>query len=453
MKRVKKHKISIFVMILLFLIAICFGIFVYFRFCLLPKQVEIKSIESTYQDNKLQIVINTNKVMNIGHVYCAISEEKTKEYDFKKAKNNKCKYTLDLKDYYIYIGNDNGNVNEYKLSDFINKLIDLKSSVSNLYLAEGESYKIGFDAITLDDEEIDLNYSVKDESVASISNDGVIKANKDGNTLIKISSSDVSLEIPIYVSNLISTPHIDNTRPFLSCKKFTNEEAKELDEFLIGKVTSKGYGTRAGVVEAARFLSLEFPYRISYFLENGRTTESSMPAKADGEGRYYKQGLYLSEDKYDNLSYIRTGPMMWGCPLYNLNFDQYRSNGLDCSGFVSWAILNGGVDIGDYAAPGAYDDGTPDLTNVGGDMQFITKDLLTSGKVKAGDLATVAGHAAIIIGIDDNHVYIAEELYYSKGLQVLTFTYDELVATNDFTHVVLMDNLYNGDGVYSAMWN
>ncbi len=452
-KEVKKRKKwPIVIMILLLVGAVCFGAFAYLKFCILPKQVEVKSIESKYKDEKLNIVINLKKVIGFGKVYCAVSEVKTEEYDFKKSKNNKCSYNLDVKDYYIYISNDNGNIKEYRLSDFINKLVSLKSPISELYLAVGESYKIDLDIISLDDQNLDLNYDFSDSTVASI-NEGVIKGEKDGDTILNIHSGDVSLEIPVHVSDLISSAHIDNTKPYLPCKRYSSDEAKELDQFLLGKVESKGYGTRAGVVEAARFLSMQFPYRLNYFLENGRTTPSSMPAMADGEGRYYRQGLYLSEDKYDALKYIRRGPVMWGCPLVNLNEGDSRPNGLDCSGFVSWTIVNGGVDIGDYGSAGLSDDGSPDLTNRGGDKKWITKDLLTSGEVKAGDLASVPGHVAIIVGIDDNHVYIAEELFYSKGLNVLTFTYDELVATDYFTHIVLMDNVYKNDGIYSAMWN
>lgn len=92
-------------------------------------------------------------------------------------------------------------------------------------------------------------------------------------------------------------------------------------------------------------------------------------------------------------------PAIWGCPIVNLNFGESRPNGLDCSGFISWSILNGGYDIGDYGSAGYQDDGIPDLT-IFGETVPITKELLTSGKVKAGDLASLVGHVAVVVGID-----------------------------------------------------
>lgn len=54
--------------------------------------------------------------------------------------------------------------------------------------------------------------------------------------------------------------------------------------------------SRAGVAEAARFLTLEFPYRIGYFNENGRLAN---PPKVDCEERYYHKGLYLHSSRFE----------------------------------------------------------------------------------------------------------------------------------------------------------
>lgn len=76
---------------------------------------------------------------------------------------------------------------------------------------------------------------------------------------------------------------------------------------------------------------------------------------ADGEGRYYHQGLYLTNSKKNSIIASVSGPCIWGCPLYNWEDDlEYgyvwgvkKPNGLDCSGFVSWILYNGGFDPGD----------------------------------------------------------------------------------------------------------
>ena len=137
------------------------------------------------------------------------------------------------------------------------------------------------------------------------------------------------------------------------------------------------------MVAAARFITLEFKYKVPYFLENGRYQNTGFSEKIDGEGRYYHKGLYLSEDKYSEIKRSKTKPVMWGGTLKEYSTGKYLKNGLDCSGFVTWAMYNGGYDPGDIGAgPGEWYKTLPDL----GKSEPITLSLLKSGKVKAGDL-------------------------------------------------------------------
>ena len=55
---------------------------------------------------------------------------------------------------------------------------------------------------------------------------------------------------------------------------YTKEQIDLLDDILKSEVEKAGPGTRAGVVAAATFLPLEFPYKIPYFYENGRLTNN-----------------------------------------------------------------------------------------------------------------------------------------------------------------------------------
>ncbi len=122
-------------------------------------------------------------------------------------------------------------------------------------------------------------------------------------------------------------------------------------------------------------------------------------------------------------------------------------NGLDCSGFVSWAILNGGFDPGDYGAGN-----TPDPNQITdlGEYTPITQNLLNSGKVKTGDLINYFGHIGMIIGIDGEDYYVAETLDSFRKLVVKKYT----KARNlyPFSHIVLMDTYYKEDGNYTQMW-
>ena len=124
-------------------------------------------------------------------------------------------------------------------------------------------------------------------------------------------------------------------------------------------------------------------------------------------------------------------------------------NGLDCSGFVTWAMYNGGYDPGDIGAgPGEWYKTLPDL----GKSQPITLSLLKSGKVKAGDLIGWNGHIGMIIGITDTHIYTADTIYYSKGLVATEYTLEAMAYNSYFTHIYDMSDYYEEDGNYSAMW-
>ena len=233
--------------------------------------------------------------------------------------------------------------------------------------------------------------------------------------------------------------------------QYTTEQAHLLDEYLFYQVGQAGYKTRAGVVAAARFLTLEFKYRIPYFLENGRVTHfNHQRPYCDGEGRYYHMGLYLSKDKFKDIEKSSAGPAMWGAYIKEYSTDNgIIRNGLDCSGFVCWCLKNGGYDFGDIGG-GLSEGGVPTLSDIG-IMKKITMQLLNTGTVKAGDLVMLDGHIGIIIGIDDTYVYVADTLYYSKGTWVTKFTYQGLVNST-FTHIIDMSEQYKEDGNYTNMW-
>ena len=125
-------------------------------------------------------------------------------------------------------------------------------------------------------------------------------------------------------------------------------------------------------------------------------------------------------------------------------------NGLDCSGFVSWALLNGGFNVKDV---GAGWSNKRDLTDYG-DVKKITTSLSTSNKIKVGDLLhseRAGGHIGIIVGIDKNNYYVAQALWYGeKGVVITKIKKSKL--KNHFPHVVLMDKYYKNDGNLTNMW-
>jgi hypothetical protein len=169
-------------------------------------------------------------------------------------------------------------------------------------------------------------------------------------------------------------------------------------------------------------------------------------------GLYFYIGLYLSQDRTSNIQYRSKGPATWGCSIYNNPAKRDMSNGLDCSGFVSWVLLNAGYNPGDL---GAGVTNVYDLTDTG-EKKTLTYSLSNSDTIKAGDLpwkSAGGGHIAIIVGIDNDNYYVAEALwddYPEKG--VIINTYSKANFHNNYKYVILMDNYYKNDGNYSKLW-
>ena len=114
---------------------------------------------------------------------------------------------------------------------------------------------------------------------------------------------------------------------------------------------------------------------------------------------------------------------------------------------MSWALLNGGFDVGDK---GAGNSGYRyELTDLG-EYTPLTKSLINSGKIKVGDLFNFSGHISMLIGIDDDNFYVAESLNNLGGLVVMK--YPKSTVNKTFHHVVLMDEVYKEDGNLTDMW-
>ena len=318
-------------------------------------------------------------------------------------------------------------------------LPDITFDKDKIYLLEGEEY-----SIKIDDERVE--YKSGDDAIVSVV-DGVIKYVNNGNVVITRSVGGKEDTLDVVATNLITKPTINDDKKYITCKQYSTEEAKLLDELLAYRIGEVGYQTRAGAVEAARFLVLEVKFKIKYFFENGRLLTNDTRPYVDGEGRYYHKGLYLSTDKYASLKASMHGPQMWGCEMYSRITNRKSPNGMDCSGYVSWALYNAGFDVGDAGA-GINLNKKNDLDDLGEKLS-INKKNLALNKVKVGDLVSAYGHIGILIGMDDKHYYIAESL--SPDIHVNKYTEDELIKS-DWLSFVLMDDVYKTDGNISNMW-
>lgn len=409
---------------------------------------DIEIINYNVGSNKVDIAIIPSEKQK----FCALSSEKgsIEELDYQKLSNDKCYVTIGLETNYIYFKDNNEVVSKkLEINDFVVK-VDLNKQQ---YYPVGVQYNIYENMIVVGEPEVNW---VTLGDVVSIKDNKYFVTNKVGNTMIQaVVNNKVVVDFEVVVTDVIvqMPEKFDDNKSFLTCEAFTSDEAALLDTILETRINDAGYGTRAGAVAAARFLTLEFPYRISYYWENGRLNNTGKHY-VDGEGRYYHKGLYLDSSKYDSIEASLFGPAMWGCKMVSYeddppNFVPGRKypNGLDCSGFVSWALLNGGFDVGDRGAGESPSKGQ--LTDLG-EFKTLNKSLINSGKIKVGDLFNFWGHIAILIGQDENNYYIAESLNNYKGVVVKTYSKNKVM--NTFKYVVLMDSVYNGDGNLKDMW-
>ncbi len=387
-------------------------------------------------------------------IYCAISE--SEELSWVKAKDNKCEINVKSGSYKVYIKDSKGVIENSALNGVeVNKVIDLSVNTDKIYLTMGESYTIEAEATSIGKIDDSVKYESENSEIVTVSEEGVVSPVGEGEATIKVKSGDITKEVNVVVTSLYRKADLSNNNEFLPCERYTEEEAHILDEVLEFKIKEVGYQTRAAAVAAARFLVLEFPYRISYFYETGRLNNYDVIDYVDGEGRYYKKGLYLSKDKYDTILSSKEGPAIWGCPLKNLNDDppQYipgvkYPNGLDCSGFISWVLFNAGFDVGDN---GAGDTPRNDDMNDLGEKIYFDRDFIYNGHYTVGDLIGWDSHIAIIAGITDTSLFIAESLpggvvikeFYKNGSNNL-YKYYEFVN--------VMDSVYKEDGKLTNMW-
>ena len=153
--------------------------------------------------------------------------------------------------------------------------------------------------------------------------------------------------------------------------KFLEKNGSSIEEFngLIEKnVKDAGFGTRAGVVAAA----------VTLIAELGDNYDAKVP--------YFWGGGHGA---------IASGALgNWGsneCSTY-ANGHHYNRCGLDCSGFVAWAIANGGFKVSPAGAASYY-------STIGGGKK--TSISSSSPTMEPGDLIANSHHVVLIVGVDE----------------------------------------------------
>ena len=183
---------------------------------------------------------------------------------------------------------------------------------------------------------------------------------------------------------------------------------EEMNQFIYNNVEEAGKGTRAGVVTAAvsfiNYLYDNFNVRIPYYW--------------GGEYQYYGVN-----------------------PNFGTEVEGYCSDttcyyylGFDCSGFVSWAIKNGGYNIGRYTTYSFHDAFSQNSCSI--------KDETCVGQ--PGDLInTRDSHVQLIVAVDgESQKYIIAESTGSYGVIMREYDMHKSMFLKD-TRILLMDDYYN----------
>ena len=431
----KKKTSFIFLIIgLLIIIAInYFFLFVY--------PINIRNITYKLENQEIETTISFNNIIN---GFCQVLD---KTYPII---NNQCVINISNEPTSILI-KSRWNEKMIGIDPKQDQVLDFNVSESKIYMIIGEKKEIKLNVEKFGNPSKTPSYTIDDEEIVKINNN-VLEAVGNGQTKVYIKVGNITKEIEVVSTNLIGKPVLTKEKDFLPCNIYSEEDNKIIDEFLEYRIKESGYKTRGAVVAAARFLTLEFPYRIDYFWENGRLDNTTGGPVADGEGRFYHKGLYLNSYKFNELdqSKIRYGPSTWGCPLTNWeddpNYGFYPgikvSNGLDCSGFVTWVLYNAGFDPKDVGA-GDNPSIPGELSDLGKHIP-LTRSLLESNTLKPGDFIGADGHAALIGGFKDDIIYVAQSLNY--GMEMKPYTYDELLDTAWLSYVIKMDDYYQEEG-------
>ena len=404
------------------------------------------SIKNIYINNENKIVI---ELYDDKDTYCLIDDKENNIWI--KSINKKCVLDYKENNNYIFLKNKLGYVTKFNNTYNLDSIKKFEIKNNKVYLAINGSEKIDYFLDSIVDKTKNIKFVSKDDSIAKVDSEGIITGIDVGTTEIDVILDDFNIKVEVVVTDNIIVPgnDYDYKRDYITCDEFSKEDNDLVDEILFNRISKVGKYTRAAVVEAARFMTLEFSKRIPYFAENGRLSMNGI----DGEGRYYHEGMFLNSSRYSLIEDSMHGPKVWGCKMYSYPVNRTIPNGLDCSGFVSWAFINAGFDVGDI---GAGITPVKDFTDLGikkniknsiKDNSIIVGDLL-SGKFSNG------GHIAILVGIKDGYYYVSESLYEDNhtyyGVITRKYKFEEL--SSFFSWHIDMSDFYLNDGILTDYW-
>lgn len=187
-----------------------------------------------------------------------------------------------------------------------------------------------------------------------------------------------------------------------------NTTIDAFNQNIYSQVIKSGISTREGVVAAATTLVSEF-YNLTGY---------KLPYELLPSGKYSGYGIDSN----------------WGT---NTGNSSYPLNGLDCSGFISWAMHNGGYTYEVKSAQGWGNTGTKRSWNTGViDSSAKPGDLIYNQPPPQGNGTT--GHIRMIIGVTDQGYVVAEASGKKNGIRITNISFK---STGSY-YLVDMSNYY-----------
>lgn len=187
--------------------------------------------------------------------------------------------------------------------------------------------------------------------------------------------------------SLVLSPNTTEGATIITSEISNYININDMNNYIYSNVRRSGVGTKEGVVAAATSLISGIYTQSGYIL----------PYELLPSGKYTGYGIDPT----------------WGTNTGNSN---YPVNGLDCSGFISWAIHNGGYtyvaksarDWGNAGSKRAWSSGTTDSSAQPGDLIFNAP---TSSN-------GTTGHIKMIIGVNTDGYVVAEASSRKNGVRI-----------------------------------
>ena len=227
----------------------------------------------------------------------------------------------------------------------------------------------------------------------------------------------------------------------------------DLNMCIYNRVKEAGVGTRWGVTAAA-FGLIDCTYKMTGYVLPYNHTSGAVDVTSDTN--YCKS----NPDICGKLGVSRK----WGTPGGSCTTDQCW-HGMNCATFVRWAMCNGGMDLCTRGSRGAgsmistqYFPEADGVVITGKSVKYYSGQRLTNYNadtlvrmLKPGDAIYSnegGGHAFVVVGIDTNGIYTAEDGYYMRNIKYTTLTSGEksyrlFFLDRYYENVKNRNNLYN----------